>query len=48
MFNFVTWDLHLFPVFFGGSVVKDDLLISAPSVQLGYFVRTDNAKQDAM
>lgn len=49
MFNPVTWDAHLFPVFFGGSVVNDDLIIeSAPSVQLAYFITVDSPRQDAM
>ncbi|XP_012282501.1 patched domain-containing protein 3 [Orussus abietinus] len=49
MFNPVTWDAHLFPVFFGGSVVTDDLTIeSVPSVQLAYFVAVDNQRQDAL
>lgn len=49
MFNPVTWDAHLFPVFFGGSVVSDSLTIeSAPSVQLAYFITVDSPRQDAM
>ncbi|KAG7207898.1 hypothetical protein KM043_009492 [Ampulex compressa] len=49
MFNPVTWDAHLFPVFFGGSVLSEDLTIeSVPSVQLAYFVTVDNQRQDAI
>lgn len=49
MFNPVTWDTHLFPVYFGGSVVTEDLTIeSVPSVQIGYFIAVDNKRQDAM
>lgn len=45
MFNPVTWEAHAFPVFFGGSKVVDDIIISVPAVQLVWFVRTDNAVQ---
>ncbi|KAL6263196.1 hypothetical protein P5V15_005996 [Pogonomyrmex californicus] len=49
MFNPVTWDAHLFPVFFGGSVINDDFTIeSAPSVQLAYFITVDSPRQDAI
>ncbi|XP_043494898.1 patched domain-containing protein 3 [Polistes fuscatus] len=49
MFNPVTWDAHLFPVFFGGSVITDDLTIeTVPSVQLAYFITVDNSRQDAI
>jgi len=48
MFNPVTWDAHAFPVFFGGTSVNDDSIITnVPSAQLVYFVRADNKKQDA-
>jgi hypothetical protein len=47
--NPITWDAHLLPVFFGGSVLNDDLTIeSVPSVQLAYFITVDNPRQDAM
>uniref|UniRef100_A0A182NVC7 SSD domain-containing protein n=1 Tax=Anopheles dirus TaxID=7168 RepID=A0A182NVC7_9DIPT len=48
MFNPVTWDAHVFPVFFGGTEVSDDnLIISVPSLQLVYFVTADSKRQDA-
>ncbi|XP_037031767.1 patched domain-containing protein 3 isoform X2 [Bradysia coprophila] len=48
MINPVTWDLHLFPVFFGGTVVSaDNTIISVPSLQLIYFVTADTPRQDA-
>lgn len=47
MFNPVTWDAHAFPVYFGGSVVSEDGIITfVPSVQLVYFVTADTLKQD--
>ncbi|KAH0954942.1 hypothetical protein HN011_012426 [Eciton burchellii] len=47
--NPITWDAHLLPVFFGGSVLNDDLTIeSVPSVQLAYFITVDNPRQDAI
>ncbi|XP_057336160.1 patched domain-containing protein 3 [Microplitis mediator] len=49
MFNPVTWDTHIFPVYFGGSIVSDDLVIeSVPALQLGYFLAVDNKKLDAI
>ncbi|RVE49013.1 hypothetical protein evm_006371 [Chilo suppressalis] len=45
MFNPVTWEAHAFPVFFGGSKVVDDTIVSVPAVQLVWFVRTDNKIQ---
>ncbi|XP_058795764.1 patched domain-containing protein 3 [Phymastichus coffea] len=48
-FNPVTWTPHLIPVYFGGSVVNEDLVLeAAPALQMGYFVVVDNAKQDAI
>lgn len=48
MFNPVTWEAHAFPVFFGGTEVSEDgLIISVPSVQLGYFINVDTKKWDA-
>ncbi|KAK9502160.1 hypothetical protein O3M35_012746 [Rhynocoris fuscipes] len=48
MFNPVTWDAHIFPVYFGGPVVSDDgIIISVPSLQLAYFVNADSKYQDA-
>ena len=39
MFNPVTWDAHVFPVYFGGAQISDDnTIISVPAVQLVYFV----------
>lgn len=47
--NPITWDIHLLPVYFGGSVIDEDLIIeSVPSMQLAYFLTADNARQDAM
>ena len=49
MFNPVTWDAHLFPVYFGGSVLTEDLtIVSVPSVQLAYFVLAGTKRQDTM
>ncbi|KAH8237024.1 hypothetical protein KR038_003017 [Drosophila bunnanda] len=48
MFNPVTWDAHLFPVFFGGTkLTEDNLVISVPAIQLVYFVTADTKRQDA-
>lgn len=47
--NPVTWEAHLLPVFFGGSVLNDDLTVeSVPSLQLGYFIKVDNPQQNAI
>ncbi|XP_015605307.1 patched domain-containing protein 3 [Cephus cinctus] len=49
MLNPVTWDTHLFPVYFGGSVITEDMTIeTVPSVQLAYFIAADNKRQDAI
>ncbi|XP_076653309.1 patched domain-containing protein [Halictus rubicundus] len=49
MLNPVTWDIHLLPVYFGGSVINEDRVIeSVPSLQLAYFLTADNARQDAI
>ncbi|XP_015116458.1 patched domain-containing protein 3 [Diachasma alloeum] len=50
MFNPVTWDSHIFPLYFGGSIInpEDSTIDSVPSVQLGYFVAVDNKRQDAV
>ncbi|XP_043269886.1 patched domain-containing protein 3 isoform X2 [Venturia canescens] len=49
MLNPVTWDAHLFPVYFGGSVITEDLTIdTVPAVQLAYFIAADNKRQDAI
>ncbi|XP_034952079.1 patched domain-containing protein 3 [Chelonus insularis] len=49
MFNPVTWETHLFPVYFGGSVLTEDLTIdSVPSLQLAYFIAVDTKRQDAI
>lgn len=46
MFNPVTWDTHVFPVFFGGTVLSADRTIDvAPSMQLVYFVAVDTQRQ---
>lgn len=47
MFNPVTWDAHAFPVYFGGSEVDGEGLITrVPSVQLVYFAKADTKAQD--
>ncbi|XP_043461962.1 patched domain-containing protein 3 isoform X1 [Leptopilina heterotoma] len=49
MFNPVTWDAHLFPIYFGGSVITKDLTItSVPSLQLAYFLIAGSKRQDAI
>ena len=49
MFNPITWDAHLFPVYFGGSVITEDLtILTVPSVQLAYFLLAGSKRQDAM
>lgn len=49
MINPVTWDIHAFPVFFGGTERSEDgLIISVPSVQLVYFGNADSKKLDQM
>lgn len=49
MFNPVTFDIHVFPVFFGGTVVKDvgteQFVVSAPSMHLVYFIAVDTKRQ---
>ena len=47
MINPETWDAHIFPVYFGGPVVDDGIIISVPSLQLAYFVNADTKYQDA-
>lgn len=47
MFNPVTVETLVFPVYFGGTVVEDDFIISTPSLQLVYFVTADTKIQDA-
>lgn len=47
MFNPVTWDAHTFPVYFGGTEIDDDSLITrVPALQLVYFVTADTKAQD--
>ncbi|KAJ8679532.1 hypothetical protein QAD02_015319 [Eretmocerus hayati] len=49
MINPVTWDAHIFPVWFGGSIVSEDnILESAPSLQMGYFLTVDTPRQNAI
>ncbi|KAL7301622.1 hypothetical protein TKK_0005631 [Trichogramma kaykai] len=49
MFNPITWDAHIFPVYFGGSVVNQDFMIqSTPSVQMGYFLRADSPAENEL
>ena len=48
MLNPVTWDTHIFPIFFGGSeITKDGYITSVPSLQLVYFVKADTKRQTA-
>ncbi|XP_014293320.1 patched domain-containing protein 3 [Halyomorpha halys] len=48
MINPVTWDAHIFPVYFGGPVVSEDGVIEkVPSLQLAYFVNADSKYQDS-
>lgn len=48
MINPVTWDAHIFPVYFGGPVVSDDgIILKVPSLQLAYFVNADSKYQDS-
>lgn len=47
MLNPVTWDSHVFPVFFGGTKLDSNLNIeSVPAIQLVYFATADTKKQD--
>lgn len=47
MFNPVTWDAHTFPVYFGGTEIDDDSLITrVPALQLVYFITADTKAQD--
>lgn len=47
MINPVTWDMHTFPVYFGGTVLSDEgTIVSVPSLQLIYFVNADTKFQD--
>lgn len=45
MFNPVTWEAHAFPVYFGGSKIVDDTIVSVPAVHLVWFIRADNKLQ---
>lgn len=47
MFNPETWEPHIFPVFFGGTVVRDDFIVSVPSLQLVYFGNAESPKMMA-
>lgn len=45
-FNPESWDPHVLPVFLGGTEVSDDnYVISAPSLQMVYFVAVDTKRQ---
>ncbi|XP_025835862.1 patched domain-containing protein 3 [Agrilus planipennis] len=47
MLNPFTWEIHAFPVFFGGTEVSEDnFIVSVPSVQLVYFGNADSTKRD--
>uniref|UniRef100_T1GSJ0 Uncharacterized protein n=1 Tax=Megaselia scalaris TaxID=36166 RepID=T1GSJ0_MEGSC len=47
MLNPVTWDSHVFPVFFGGTKLDANQNIeSVPAIQLVYFATADTKKQD--
>ncbi|XP_054003081.1 patched domain-containing protein 3 isoform X1 [Hylaeus anthracinus] len=49
MFNPVTWEIHFLPVYFGGSVINEDLVVeTAPSMQLAYFLSADSSRLDAI
>lgn len=49
MFNPVTFDLHILPIHFGGTVVdEDNTVVSLPAVQLGYFIAVDTKLQNDM
>ncbi|KAF4520468.1 hypothetical protein B566_EDAN004719 [Ephemera danica] len=48
MFNPVTWDTHIFPVYFGNTVIDEDgTIVTVPAVQLVYFAAADTKRQDA-
>jgi hypothetical protein len=48
MFNPVTWDTHIFPVYFGNTVIDEDgTIVSVPAVQFAYFAAADSKRQDA-
>ncbi|XP_011164677.1 patched domain-containing protein 3 [Solenopsis invicta] len=46
--NLDPFEHYLLPVFFGGSVVNNDLIESTPSVQLAYFITVDSPRQNAI
>jgi hypothetical protein len=47
MFNPVTWDTHIFPVYFGNTVIDaDGTIVTVPAVQLVYFAAADTKRQD--
>ncbi|KZC09210.1 Patched domain-containing protein 3 [Dufourea novaeangliae] len=49
MLNPVSWEIHMLPVYFGGSVINEDQEIeSVPSMQLAYFLAAENSRQDAI
>lgn len=46
MVNYKTFDTHVFPVFFGGSVISaDKTIVSVPALQMVYFVAVDTERQ---
>lgn len=45
--NPVTFDFHIFPVFFGGTVLSAERhIISVSAIQMGYFAVPDTKRQD--
>lgn len=47
--NPITWDHFVFPVFFGGTEVSaDGNVVSAPAVQMVYFIAVDTKRQIQM
>ncbi|OXU24936.1 hypothetical protein TSAR_000668 [Trichomalopsis sarcophagae] len=47
-FNPESFTVHVLPLHFGGSIVKDDIILSVPAVQLGYFINVDSPRLDAI
>lgn len=46
MLDPTTYALHIFPIYFGGTVVSDEqTIISVPSMNLVYFVAVDTERQ---
>lgn len=46
MTNYKTFDIHVLPVFFGGSKLDENRhVISVPAMQMVYFVAVDTPRQ---